>query len=126
MDKHIFRLADVGVIVPSVVSGDTLDEELCGRVVRLNNLTLSPHTPAGATWAESPEENPYSSVSVRYFHTPQGDSLAVVTSVYADFASNVIPTVPLSLTGVLMRGASGTPKSAFSLKLRDSLDYAPF
>lgn len=125
-DKHIFRLADVEAVEPSVVSIGNLDDRLCGRLVRFDNLTLLPDTLTGITWAASPEENPYSSQSVRYFHTPLGDSLAVVTSLYADFAPNPIPTEPLSLTGVLMRGASGTPKSDYSLKLRDSLDYAPY
>lgn len=125
-DKHIFRMADVDVVVPSVVISGELNSEMCGRLVRLNNLTLSPHTPVGTTWAESLEDNPYSSVSARYFYTPQGDSIAVVTSAYADFAANPIPSEPLSLTGVVLFGASGTPTSSYSLKLRDSLDYAPF
>lgn len=125
-DKHIFRLADVDAVVPSVVGSSELGNEWCGRLVKLNNLTLSPHTPATATWAESPEDNPYSSVSARYFYTPQGDSIAVVTSAYADFAAQPISIEPLSLTGVVLRGASGTPKNSYSLKLRDSLDYAPF
>lgn len=125
-DRHLFRLADIADQLPAVVVLDELSAESRGRLVRINNLTLSPHTPPDATWAESVEDNPYSSVTARYFYADDGDSLAVVTSAYADFAARLIPTEPLSLTGIVMQGASGTPKSAYSLKLRDSLDYAPF
>lgn len=125
-DRHIFRLADVAEPLPMIAEVGLLDESLCGRLVRINNLRLSPHTPAGVSWAESAEDNPYSSVTARYFYTSYGDSIAVVTSAYADFAPNVIPAEPLSLTAIVQRGASGTSPNVYSLKLRDSLDYAPF
>lgn len=125
-DRHLFPTADVESPLPDVISTSELNEALCGRLVRLNELRLSPHTTPSATWAVDIADNPYSSVTTRYFYTPAGDSLAVVTSSYADFALEVIPIEPLSLTGILQRGASGTSTNAFSLKLRDSLDYAPF
>ncbi len=124
VDRYVYRDSQVDEVLPTVVTTDRLNTQMCGQLVRLNNLTLSPSESGAAGWAESPEENPYSNYSVRFFHTEQGDSIAVVTSAYADFAHLSIPEDPLSLSGILLYGPYGSSVSRFALKLRDSLDYA--
>ncbi len=123
-DRYILRDVTVKEKVPVVVTTDELSEGMCGRLVRVNNLTLSPAESSTDGWAESVDENPYSNYSVRFFHTSQGDSIAVVTSSYADFAERPIPEEPLSLSGILLYGPYGSSANRFAIKLRDSLDYA--
>lgn len=86
-------------VEPMVCRVGELTEQMCGRVVRVEGLR---YVGTDTDWGS----NAYASTSYRLFSTPEGDSLAVATSRYADFATCPLPAddVSVSVSGVLYRG----------------------
>ena len=79
---------------PQNVLLDTLTERVCGRCVKVEGLR---YVGDQSDWGS----NPYSSTSHRLFTTLSGDSLAVRTSRYADFATQPLPTGEVHIGGIL-------------------------
>ncbi len=83
-------------VEPQRVLLDTLPEKMCGRLVRVEGLRYVGNE---SDWGS----NPYSSTSYRLFRSPTGDSLAVCTSRYADFATKPLPVEDVDISGILYR-----------------------
>ena len=81
-------------VEPQRVLVDTLSERMCGRLVRVEGLR---YVGDESDWGT----NPYSSTSYRLFLTSAGDSLAVCTSRYADFATRPLPVGEVNISGIL-------------------------
>ncbi len=97
----------------------SLKMEDCGRLVAVGSLTLKNDQPEYWTAAGI---NPYETSAFRKFCDPHGDSIAVLTSVYANFACQPIPQGALSLTGILHFGNVSGGKQMYYLKIRDLTD----
>ena len=79
---------------PQSVEVGELTEQMCGRCVRVEGLR---YVGEEKDWGS----NPYASTSNRLFVTPAGDSIAVRTSRYADFATQPLPVGEVSVGGIL-------------------------
>lgn len=101
-------------VEPIRLSVNQLAEEFCGRVVQISNM-IAISEEAGLCWAEK-NYNTY-----RFFEDDEGQRIAVLTSSYANFATEEIPPGKLNLTGILLYGQTGKGKMFF-LKLRDLSD----
>lgn len=100
-------------LVPRRVAIDELDEELCGRLVRIEGVrVLPPEDPeAPDTWS-----------GYRTFADAAGATITLYTSPYARFADHTVPAGEVSLTGILQYGP-GTPEgTGFLLKMRYERD----
>ncbi len=124
IEKHVSALRDVREVEPLDVILGELTPQLCGRLVRISGLSLD-QTQESSTWAiTTPEpENGYIK-----FRTTPSDSIVVVTSGYARFASSPVPhpANEVALTGVLLHGKGDGSREHFMLKLRDLNDVYDF
>lgn len=94
IDERVAVVGKGAKVKPRRVAIDTLTERMCGRCVRVDSLAfVGDHSDWGS--------NIYSSTAYRLFRTPQGDSVAVSTSRYADFATQPLPTGLVSVGGIL-------------------------
>lgn len=99
---------------PEVVSVADLKGEMCGRLVRVEDLRCAEEqSEERLEWGESN----YGSSCDRLFVTTQGDSLLVRTSIYADFASAFVPEREVAITGVLYQDRY-EGRDMFVLKMR--------
>lgn len=124
LDKYAVLSGGYNKPVPEQYSIHELDEKLCGRLVRINGLKFVKNGLIGSdediTWAvpkSVPGSNP--ETGYRVFEDHGGETVAVVTSGYAGFAGEVIPSSMVSLTGILSFGKTDTGSKTFMLKLRD-------
>ena len=97
MDRYVVRGDMKGRLEPITTTVDRLSDDMCGRLVRIEDLTLMPGEPE--TWASADEVTSYSS---RIFLDGDGTEFVVSTSKYASFAGSAIPSGILSLTGILI------------------------
>ncbi len=98
MDKYVVRGKLTDKIEPHSTTIDALEDNMCGRLVRIGGLTLKDGEPAA--WASAADLSNYSS---RVFFDAGGSEITVSTSKYASFAGSAIPSGTLSLTGILMK-----------------------
>ncbi|MBR4850973.1 MAG: hypothetical protein IKU97_02815 [Tidjanibacter sp.] len=94
IDKRIVVVGVGEPAEPQSVEASELTEEMCGRCVKIDGLR---YVGEEKDWGS----NPYSSTSNRLFITPTGDSLAVRTSRYADFATTPLPIGEVCVGGIL-------------------------
>lgn len=107
MDRYVVRGEMREKPEPLTTTIDRLGEDMCGRLVRIEGLTLMADEPA--TWASADDFAGYSS---RIFVDGDGTEMTVSTSKYASFAGSAIPSGTLSLTGILMND------TRYALRLR--------
>ena len=101
---------------------ELLSEDWCGELVRLDSVQLAVDTVV--TWAIPATVDTRPQTAYRVFLDRNGQSVAVVTSGYADFARDTVPRTEVSLTGILMHGKIDTGKTMFLLKMRSRDDVA--
>lgn len=134
MDMYVVASGVQTPVQPSVFRINELDARLCGTLVRVNNVRFSPDTEdvsryvpnigrTSETWA-TPRSPLGESAKTGYriFRDKEGNTLTVVTSGYANFAGEEIPSGTVSLTGILSFGNTDKGKKSFLLKLRDLSD----
>jgi hypothetical protein len=109
LDRYVIRGGEVKPVAPFTVSVPEFTDDICGRLVTVRGLRLK----AGeeGTWAT---QSDYGSYSNRVFVDASANEITVITSKYADFAGNAIPSGTLSLTGILMK----VNNSMYGLKMR--------
>ncbi len=111
LDDHLFRSDELlEVPLPTRLTVNELQPEDCGRLVLFYSLCYSP---------EEEEEEPLWS-GLHRFLTPEGSYIFSSVSSYARFAEEPIPTTPLSLCGILLKGERG-----YQILLRDEEDIQP-
>ena len=118
MERYVYRDSIFCVSDPRVVPISELTEDLCGSLLKIENLVADE---PGEYWGggHSPDGTPLT--GYRCFRDSAGDSIYVETSGYANFAGRLIPEDVLSLTGILLQG-SREGKVCYMLKLRDEKD----
>lgn len=122
VERYVFCERDMQAsVAPIAKTIDQLTEDLCGRLVRIEGVTAT--ALEEQTWAiprTTPESSPAS--GYRIFADVANRQIAVQTSGYADFASEVVPSCTVSVTGILMHGKTDTGKTMFMLKMRSLYD----
>lgn len=76
------------------------------------------------TWAQPADGDMQPETGTAMFRDIDGGRIAVVTSGYAAFAGERIPTGKVTLTGILMYGKFDGGSDCFALKFRDLDDVA--
>jgi hypothetical protein len=120
INKYIKAEWGVVPVAPIDTSIADLTEDMTGRLVRIEGLRLDELSTAGS-WATSKPEPLTGYVKFRSSPT---DSITVVTSGYASFASKALPHGTVTLTGLLFHGKGGSSRDHYLLKLRDEKDIA--
>ena len=112
LDKYMVCSDSVIVPWPAAVTIAGLTEPLCGAFVEFGELTYTGEP--GDTWGGD----------YRVFEDLTGGRIAVVTSPYADFASEPIPAGRVAVRGILQLVAPGSTSSpgSFAIKMRDTTD----
>ncbi len=119
LDKHITRYDITRQIAPKPVTINNLKLDMCGTLVSIAGLKLSTQQHAGG-WDVN--ENG-SWRGYNFFTDKAGETIAVYTSEYADFADKSIPTQEVVINGILQYGKADG-KDMFMIKLRDEDDCA--
>lgn len=107
VDKYVVRGRLEEKIIPMTVRLDQLDDDMCGRLVRIEGVALKDGE--AGTWASADD---FSSYSTRVFRSADGWEIDMSTSKYASFAGEMIPVGTVSLTGILMK------ETNYALRLR--------
>ena len=97
-----------------------LEEPMCGRLVRIGPVIRTAESPA--CWAVAADENGVPQTGTVAFRDRTGDTVRVVTSGYADFAGERVPSDSVTLSGILLYGPYDGSRKVFALKLRDAYD----
>lgn len=121
VDKHLFRNERFEEVIPRPVKAGELKEEWLGTLVRFEGVHLD--GAVDTTWAlpASLTSSGVPQSAYLKFRDEKSDSIYVVTSGYASFAGETVPTGTVSLTGILMQGKVNG-KSVYQLKMRDLQD----
>jgi len=115
VDAHVRRTGMMNAVKPErMVIGD-LTRRACGRLVTISAVACDDEA---ATWADG-EYRCY-----RKFRDRNSDSIYVVTSPYARYASRNIPRDTVDLTGILLYGKAGGSRDCFILKMRTEDDVS--
>lgn len=120
-DKHLFRGERFEEVIPRPVKAGQLNEEWLGTLVRFDGVHLDGG--ADTTWALPASLSASGVPQSAYlkFRDEKSDSIYVVTSGYASFAGETVPTEAVSVTGILMQGKVNG-KLVYQLKMRDLND----
>ena len=121
VDKHLFRNERFEEVIPRPVKAGELKEEWLGTLVRFEGVHLD--GAVDTTWAlpASLTSSGVPQSAYLKFRDEKSDSIYVVTSGYASFAGETVPTGTVSLMGILMQGKVNG-KSVYQLKMRDLQD----
>lgn len=120
VDRVIVRGVDVEPIVPRRVTIGELVDDMCGRIVSIDGLVLVESV--SSTFCDEPLDDARWG-GYALFKDESGDSIAVYTREYANYATSHIPQEAVSLTGIVQWGnyAGG---ECFQLKMRYEEDCA--
>ena len=106
---HLVRLDEqVEPVEPTCRSLEALTSDLCGTLVRIDDLRYEPADASETGWA-----------GYRCFRDPTGTALYTYVRNSADFADAEVPSGRCALAGILQYEASG---GRYLLKLRDEND----
>ena len=121
VDKHLFRGERFEEVNPRPVKAGQLNEEWLGTLVRFDGVHLDGGV--DTTWALPASLSASGVPQSAYlkFRDEKSDSIYVVTSGYASFAGETVPTEAVSVTGILMQGKVNG-KLVYQLKMRDLND----
>lgn len=126
LGRYVFAGTEFDPVEPLEIKLEELDRRHCGKLVRLGRLLHEPEVDdtgyiadANPTWAFPGGGGMNPATGYRQFRDFRGDSLLVVTSGYANFASHPVSTDSLTLTGILIYGKFNGSRERFGLKLRD-------
>jgi hypothetical protein len=117
LDKYVTTHDTYQPVTPSLLTIDTLNEELCGKLVSINNLRLCSRDYLD-TWRVN-TDGKWSGYNL--FCDASGNTVVVLTSEYASYAQNYIPTDTVILTGILQHSDFGGEKHFF-IKMRNEKD----
>jgi hypothetical protein len=128
---YVFAERSVETVEPLDVKIGQLSEAMCGRLVRIAAVRADAES-RGAAWARSAPVPVTGYVKFRGTGTggaggaggagTLADSISVVTSGYADWASARVPEREVTLTGILFYGRGEGSGNHFLLKLRNVED----
>lgn len=119
-ERVIVRSTDVEPIAAQTTTIAELRKEMCGRLLRIEHLTLHSSTSIDTLAGENIADAQWQGYS--YFFDNNGDSIAVYTSSYARYADTRIPTQPQAITGILQYAKYNGGKECYQLKMRYGTD----
>lgn len=119
MDRVVRRGQSVEPITPPSVRLAELTEQMCGRLLRIEELHLVAAESVDTLAGMSLEDAIWRGATL--FKDAAGDSIALYTRAAAHFATEQIPSTPLSLTGTLYR-ARYNGRVCYHLKMRYATD----
>lgn len=117
LDSHIQRGTDRAEITPTSIAIDALDPAWCGRLVRIEGVKYAPD-PEQATEPAEPQM-----VGYNRFTDSAGNTVYTFVRDGADFAATPLPTAPLALCGIVLRGNVPNAGICYIIKPRTSADY---
>ncbi len=121
LDKYISRYAIRRDIAPMPLLSADLRKNFCGRLVSIANLKATTEEYVGQ-W----DVNDLGQWSgYNFFRDDDGNTIAVYTSEYADYADREVPSGKVALCGILQYGKVGG-KEFFMIKMRDETDCVPY
>ena len=98
---------------PEPVSLVELSSDMCGQLVTVTDIV---NDEAGLSWAKQGREQ-------IYFRDSIGNKIVVETYLYADFASEIVPNIEVSITGVLSLKMINE-ELFYTLKMRNLYDVS--
>lgn len=120
LDGYLERDVKFRHELPLRVTIASLDEAMCGRLVRIGPVVRTAESPD--RWAQPEAEGIAPQSGTVAFRDRAGDTVRVVTSGYADFAGERVPADSVTLTGIVSYGPIDGSRRGFVLKLRDAYD----
>lgn len=123
-ERVIVRSTDIEPITAETTTIAELRREMCGRLLRIEHLTLHSSTSIDTLAGEDITDAEWRGYS--YFFDNNGDSIAVYTSSYARYADKRIPTLPQTITGILQYGKYNGGKECYQLKMRYGTDATTY
>ena len=118
MDKHIRRSNDRMETEPALVTLAELDENRCGRLVRIAGLKYEPEAEAMAVEPSEPQMAGYNR-----FTDKRGNAVYTFVRNDADFADMPLPTQPTAICGIVLHGNVPNAGAQYIVKPRNSDDY---
>ena len=117
LDRHIICYDVKREVTPSAQSIPSLEDALCGRLVKISHLRLCSAEYSGAWQVNS--EGRWEGYNL--FRDAEGRKIAVYTSEYANYAEREIPAGEVALTGILHLGTVDG-EEYYMIKMRDESD----
>ena len=124
IDQHLVRSGEVVDVEALPLDVASLDESMCGLLVRIEDLQLVvEEVDPSEDEEEIAEPEPATWSGYRKFVDMAGNLVFTYTSDYANYAAEEVPTTMCAITGILQRGkVSGVPGDSFILKMRSKDD----
>ncbi len=116
LDKHIRRSDDRKEPTPILLAIASLDDSMCGRLVRIDGLQYSPAD--GADENSEPQMAGYNR-----FTDSAGNAVYTFVRDDADFADAPLPLGKTAVCGILLHGTIPDAGGQFIIKPRTSTDY---
>lgn len=117
LDKHLNCYDKTIDLTPSQLSINSLQEDMCGRIVEISGLKLcSANHPD--IWQIN-QEGKWKGYN--FFCDSEGREIAIYTSEYASYADNQIPTTMVSICGIVQYDEI-QGKEYYIIKMRDEND----
>lgn len=120
VDIVVKRSTDVRKREPAELTIADLDDTRLGRLIRIGGLHLVRTTSIDTLEGETLYDARWGGYSL--FKDKSGDSIAVYTRPYANFAERHIPNEEISLCGILQYGKYNGGRECYQLKLRYAED----
>lgn len=121
INRVVRRSTDVAPITPRRCSIADIGRDDCGRLVRIDDLSLRHTTSIDTLQGMTLNDATWQGYAL--FFDERGDSIAVYTSPDARFAKHNIPTTPLAITGIVQWCSYNDGEECAHLKMRYAIDY---
>ncbi len=121
INRVIRRTKDIEPIIPRRCSIAEISRDDCGRLVRIDNLSLRHSTSIDTLQGMTLDNATWQGYAL--FFDDKGDSIAVYTAPEARFAKQRITTSELSITGILQWCKYDGGEECPHLKMRYATDY---
>lgn len=120
LDKVVIRSIDVTPQQPVIQTIGELQREDCGCLIRIDKLHLVASATIDTTAGELLSDARWRGYSL--YKDARGDSIAVYTRSYAQYAERYIPHGELSITGILQYGEYNSTRECYQIKMSHEMD----
>lgn len=120
IDRVVVRGGSVEIVEPRTKNIASLTRDECGRLIRIEGLTLAGSTSIDTLQSETLHDACWRGYAI--FRDAVDDSVAIYTRDYARYAEELIPHDKLSLTGILQWARYDGGEECYQLKMRYATD----
>lgn len=125
VDRVIVRGDDVSPRAPHIVDIKELRRDMCGRLVTIRDVMVVESTSIDTLEGETLDDAIWQGSAL--LKDIAGDSIAVYTSSYANYASTSLPLSRVSVTGILEWGSyAGSSKECYHISMRYESDCVAY